>query len=371
MKKSLYGLRQSGRNWYLLADEVIRSFGFLPTTTEPCLYSATTTSPITNNAFLLLNTDDLLIAATEGDMEIIVGHFESHWSIKHGVLTDYIGVHVEQHDDSTIHLSQPRNICKALAHHGLEKCKPCRTPMDKRPPPLEGVEGDVLTYQQVVGSLGHVARYTRPDISFAHGFLSRATTNPDSTHERMAKRVLRYLADDQNRALVIRRSTLTLSCFSDADWAGDTTTRASTSGVLLLLGADPIFWNSVRQRVIAKSSAEAEYNALNTAAGVVMYLRGILSDLGTPQESPTVIYTDSQSAIAIAEADTIPKRSKHIEVRYHYIRSLIQRGFIQLRYVPSADNAADFFTKGLTKDTFVKHRDTIMNAFVEPSSSTA
>ncbi len=371
LNKSLYGLRQSGRNWYLLADDVIRALGFQPTTTEPCMYASTPTSPVTNNAYLLLNTDDLLIAATNDDMATIVGHFEAHWSVQHGTLTDYIGVHVNQQDDSTVHLSQPRNIHKALAEHGLDNCRPSRTPTDKRPPPLEGVEGDAVAYQQVVGSLGHVARYTRPDIAYAFGFLSRAATHPDKTHEQMAKRVLRYLAAAQDRGLTIRRSTLTLSCYSDADWAGDETTRASTSGVLVLLGSNPIYWNSVRQRVVAKSSAEAEYAALNTAAGAVMYLRGIFSDLGIPQELPTVIYTDSQSAIAIAKADTVPKRSKHIEVRYHYIRSLIQRGLIQLRYVRSADNVADFFTKGLTKDVFEKHRDAIMNAFVEPLHSTA
>ena len=140
-----------------------------------------------------------------------------------------------------------------------------------------------------------------------------------------------------------------LHAFSDSDWAGCYDTRVSTSGFCFMLGSSCISWLSKKQPTVATSSCEAEYRAAFTATVECVWLKRLVVDLGVGQETATTIYTDSQSALAVARNPVFHARTKHIEVHYHYVRERLSAGEISLVYVPTQDNLVDLFTKALAE----------------------
>ena len=143
-----------------------------------------------------------------------------------------------------------------------------------------------------------------------------------------------------------------LHAFFDSDWAGCYDTRVSTSGFCFMLGSSCISWLSKKQPTVATSSCEAEYRAAFTATVECVWLRRLMADLDVGQDSPTTIFTDSQSALAVARNPVFHARTKHIEVHYHYVRERLSAGEISLVYVPTQDNLADLFTKALSREKF-------------------
>jgi len=137
-----------------------------------------------------------------------------------------------------------------------------------------------------------------------------------------------------------------------SDWAGDCNDRHSTTGNLFLMAKGPVNWISKKQPVIALSASEAEYIAVSAAAQEAVWLRRLLTDLKALPESPTIIMEDNQGAMALAKNPVAHARTKHIDIKYYYIRKAIQDGLIVLRYCPTNEMIADLFTKGLLKARF-------------------
>ena len=166
----------------------------------------------------------------------------------------------------------------------------------------------------------------------------------------MGKRLLRYLTGTRDATLRFSRGNATdlvLTGYCDADWAGDPDTRRSTTGYVFMLCGASISWASKLQPTVALSSAEAEYMALSAAVQEAVYLRRLLSDLGYPQEQPTVIYEDNQGCIAMSNNPVMHKRTKHIDIRYHFVREHVESQEIRLEYVASEHQLADLLTKPL------------------------
>ncbi|MCO5572798.1 hypothetical protein L7F22_026557 [Adiantum nelumboides] len=141
-----------------------------------------------------------------------------------------------------------------------------------------------------------------------------------------------------------------LHAFLDSDWAGCFDTRVSTSGFCFMLGSSCISWLSKKQPAVATSSCEAEYKAVFTATVECVWLRRLMDDLGVEQDTANTIYTDNQSALAVARNPVFHARTKHIEVHYHYVRERLSAGEISMAYVPTQDNLADLFTKALSRE---------------------
>ncbi len=220
------------------------------------------------------------------------------------------------------------------------------------------------TYQSMVGSLLYAAMATRPDIAQAVSVVSKFNANPNAAHLMAVKRILRYLKGTLNLALKYERSDSgTLIGYSDADWAGDQDDRRSTTGNVFLLGGGAVSWLSKKQSTVALSTAEAEYVALSQAAQECVWFRRLLSDLGM-DVSPVMILEDNQGAIAIAKNPVDNSRTKHIDIRYHYICECVQNGQIQLQYCPTDDMKADILTKPLVRQKFVYLRSQIGLCFI-------
>lgn len=183
--------------------------------------------------------------------------------------------------------------------------------------------------------------------------VSKFNANPNTAHLTAAvKRVLRYLKGTVNLALKYEQSESgTLIGFSDADWGGDQDDRRSTTGNMFFLSGGAVSWFSKKQATVALSTAEAEYIALSQAAQEGTWLKRLLTELGM-SDSPTVIMEDNQGAIAITKNPVNHSRTKHIDIRYHYIRDCVQNGQIQVQYCPTVDMKADILTKPLTRQRF-------------------
>lgn len=184
--------------------------------------------------------------------------------------------------------------------------------------------------------------------------------SPTHHHWHAVKRVFRYIKGTQYLGLLYRADTsLIMHGFTDSDWAGCQDTRRSHSGNCFMLGSSCISWFSKKQATVATSSCEAEYRAAFTATVECVWLRKLLADLLVGQTAPTVIHTDSQSALAIARNPVFHARTKHIEVHYHYVRERWSDGDIKLSYVPTEDNLADLFTKALPRPKFEAFRQAL------------
>jgi hypothetical protein len=172
------------------------------------------------------------------------------------------------------------------------------------------------------------------------------------------KHILRYVRGTIAYGLRYTSSGgVMLHGFTDSDWMGSVTDRKSTSGYCFSLGSAVISWSSRKQGSVAQSTAEAEYIAASTAGREAVWLRKLLSDLFRSELEPTVIHCDIQSCLKLTENPVFHDRSKHIEMRYHYIRDMIQKKVLSLQYVPTAEQTADIFTKPLPLIKFAYFRD--------------
>ena len=238
--------------------------------------------------------------------------------------------------------------------------------MNARPvgTPAEGVLTRIVSkdedkpdtlYMSIVGSLLYASIMTRPDISFAVQALGRHMQASGPEHMVAAKRVLRYLQGTKELGLVyeagdISRGKPSIVGYSDSDWAGDHDTRRSTTGYLFMLdNGGAVSWSSKLQPTVALSSAEAEYMAVCAAVQEAIHLRQLISDLGYMQDQPTVIFEDNQGCIAMSANPVFHKRTKHIDIRYHFIRERITSGDVELRYVATEYQLADLIDQGTAK----------------------
>jgi hypothetical protein len=212
-----------------------------------------------------------------------------------------------------------------------------------------------VTYQRAIGSLMYAGTSTRPDVAFAIATLSQFMRNPGREHWEATKRVLRYLKATSEFGLTLGGTNGGLEAYVDADWASQAH-RHSMSGYIVLLNGGPVAWSARKQPIIALSTAEAEYIALTTVAREVLYLQLLLEELYCIEHIPTPIYCDNQAAIALASNGKFQSRTKHIDLRYHFVRSHVKNGTFTLSYCPSDDNIADAFTKALPRPRLQKLR---------------
>ena len=208
-----------------------------------------------------------------------------------------------------------------------------------------------------LGSLLYLSTRTRPDIAFAVNSVARFCSNPTKQHWTAVKRIFRYLRGTTWFGLLYSKGESgALIGYSDADWGGDGNDYKSTSGYVFQIGGTAVSWRSKKQTCVALSTSEAEYIALSSAAQEAVWMRALNSDLKNQPSEPTVIFEDNQSAICLAKNPQFHGRSKHINIKFHFIREQVSTKTICLKYCPSEDMLADLLTKGISSDRFEKLR---------------
>lgn len=205
-------------------------------------------------------------------------------------------------------------------------------------------------YQELIGSLLHLSTFSRPDISCCVNMLSQFNQDPRTQHWNMATSILKYLKGTQKARITYRRSGCPIQAYVDSSWAENSNDRKSQSGIVFVFANAAIDWESRKQPIIALSSSEAEYIALTTAAKRATYFKHLLTEMGLHhQDEPIVMHTDSQSAQYIAHYQGRRSRSKHLHIRFHYIRDAISTGIVNLKYLPTEQMLADSLTKCTSK----------------------
>ena len=216
---------------------------------------------------------------------------------------------------------------------------------------------DAIVYRQLIGSLMYLVN-TRPDICFSMNTLSQYMVEPRIVHMVGEKHILRYVVGTMDFFLdYVRGDGVSLVGYTDSDWAGCAADRKSTSGCFFSLGLGLVSWFSRKQKSVALSSAEAEYMADSQSSCEAICLCKMMVFLFGQEMSPTIIHCDNQSCIKLSENPVFHDRSKHIEIIYHFIRDWVQRGAIQLQYIPTDEQVADILTKSLLRAKHVYFRD--------------
>jgi hypothetical protein len=273
-----------------------------------------------------------------------------------------LGIEV-YHDLSAkkLSISQKSYIDSVIERFGQTNAAPSLTPIDPITHLGKGDEAqskeDVAEmktkpYRSLIGSLMYHACGTRPDIAVAVASLSRFLEIPGPKHWDAGIKVVKYLKKTKNVGIIYDGSLESkLSAFCDADWACDRDDRRSMSGILLMCCGGPIAWRATFQKTVALSTTEAEYMALCDCVKVCVWMRMLHKNIGLEQLGATPIFEDNQGAIALAKNVGYQARTKHIDIRYHFIREKLKGSEIALEYLESKNQVADFLTKGLPSKT--------------------
>ena len=208
-------------------------------------------------------------------------------------------------------------------------------------------------YNEAIGCLTYAAVCTRPDISFAVGQSARFCKNPGKAHWAAVKRILSYLAGTTTHGILFSGEGRTnLVGYTDSDYAGDMDTRRSTSGYIFLHLGGAISWGSKRQSCTAISTTEAEYVAASNATQEAVWIQRLLGQIGQLPPGPVRILCDNQSAISLVHNPAHHQRTKHIDVKFHFIREKQASNFIDIVYIDTQHQLADIFTKPLSTPQF-------------------
>ncbi|GJU07669.1 gag/pol polyprotein [Tanacetum coccineum] len=226
-----------------------------------------------------------------------------------------------------------------------------------------------VKYRQVVGSLQYVT-LSRPDIAFAVNKVCQYMHAPTENHWSAVKRILRYLHGTVEHGMLIRRSfgsTLqaftdvlwkgnpdtSLEGFSDSDWAGDSDDRRSTGGFAIYLGSNLISWSARKQRMVSRSSTEAEYKALANTVAELTWLQALLHELGIRSSSNPILWCENLGAKYLSANLILRARTKHVEIDYHFVREKVAQGDLRVQHISTHDQIADIFTKPLPTPRFL------------------
>jgi len=358
--KTLYGLKQASREWNLEFDAKLRKKGYARLRSDPCIY------------IHRMDKDFVIITVWVNDMLTFVmtvelknkakADVESEWEITDlGVPSKIVGIELTISPDS-IFISSNRYIDTILLREGLGRMNAVSTPLDPNitlMPNPEGNDGDRSnSFASLLGELQYIANATHPDIAYAVNRLASYTANPSLQHHTALKRILRYLAGTKTHGITYKSLPHRPNFFSGyADTSyGNTDEYRSITGYVFLAGDGAITWCSRKQLSIVLSLTQAEYVTLSKAAREACWLWNLYTELGLLNEDvPTQILRDNDGSIAMARNPQFHKRSKHIDLRWHWVRKLVQDGTIIVDSCCDPEQTANILTKALPRQKHAQH----------------
>jgi hypothetical protein len=383
LHKSLYGLKQAPRNWDLLVHAFVTGeMKFKASVSDPCFYFKRSRS---GRLILLYRFVDDFRSSFHAADAAEMAEYESMLKQRFDITTAskdswMLGMRIQRDRQArTITVDQEQYITRALERYGMQQCKPVSTPeaLGATKDQHESLDqpADRQRYMEIVGTLMYAAISSRPDIAHAVHYLASNMQAPTRRHMLAAERVLRYLAHTRDIGLVFGsrsqqvgdsrgrhvQAMVDVCAFSDADWANDKEDRRSVSGWVAKLNGDPVSWSSKKQRVVALSTCEAELYAEAAAIQEVLWLRGLLEELGLHTRTGSCVYGDNQSTIAVSQRGVRSDRTKHVDVKYHFVTETVDRGVVKLCWVPTTQQQADIFTKALATPVFESLRSQLMS----------
>lgn len=376
--KSLYGLKQAPRAWNKRFNDFLVTFGLVRSTADPCIYYHHQKEEFT---ILAIFVDDGLICSNKiGNLRRIIEHLEEQFQIRTMDADRFLGIEFSRNrKKKELTAAQPLLTLALLKKFRMENCLPKPIPADphthlssEMSPKSEKEKAakEKIPYREAVGSLLYLAMTTRPDIAFAVGQVSQYCQNPGNGHWNAVKRIFSYLAGTPYHGLCFRNSNnQAVIGYSDADFARDQDTRRSTTGYIFFYHGGPVVWASRRQRCTSLSTTEAEYVAGCESSKEAVWIDHLLKEIGQDKLLPIPLLCDNQSAIRLAKNPEFHQRTKHVQIKYHFIREQLKSGIIDLQYVGTENQLADILTKPLETNQFQNLRDQMGIIDVRESSA--
>lgn len=370
LEKALYGLKQAPRQWNLKLTEVLTSLSFKQSCLDPSLYTRRDNGvPL----YLLDFVDDMLLVSPSLTlMSTVKAQISRKFEMSDlGPTKKYLGWHVRRdRKKGEMWLSNEMKIMDTVRTFGQEQAESPDTPLpsgfqiflphemdaenpERKPDPdSSDVYSPVLSpaehskYRSLVGGLQYFAHSLRPDVAYAANCLAQVSHRPRKRHWDAALYTLRYLKGTAQLSLHYRAECGSqLLCYADSNYAGCHGTRKSTSGSMCLLAGGPVSWKSKKQSVVTLSTTEAEYRALTSTTTECLWLRGLLGEFGENTTQPTPVYCDNEGAVKLSRNPVHRAKTKHVAVSFLFVRQEQEAKKIQVIYVPTNKQAADFLTK--------------------------
>ncbi|WJX72888.1 hypothetical protein P8452_56724 [Trifolium repens] len=364
LHKALYGLKQAPRAWNKRIDSFLSTMGSLKCTTEHGVYVKKSSSD--NLIILCLYVDDLLITGSDeneiSDFKIeLMREFEM---TDLGHISYFLGIEFYKSSRGLL-MHQKRYASEVLKRFDMVNCNHAVTPAEARLQLTKGSEDadvDPTQFRRLIGSLRYLCN-TRPDLTYSVGLVSRFMQKPKLSHLTAAKRILRYIRGSLDYGILFPSTDKGMKCkltaYTDSSWCGDVDARKSTASYVFLLGGAPIAWCSKKESVVALSSCEAEYIAASLCACQAAWMENLMNEILGEDHGAIEMNIDNMSAINLAKNPVSHGRSKHIEMRFHYLREQVSNGKLVLKHCRSEDQIADIMTKAVQTDVFKRLRNMI------------
>lgn len=329
---------------------MLKQLGF-----DRCAHDQAVYKQVKNRGSILVGVyvDDLLITGyNPEEIDVFKRRMMKEFEMSDlGLLSYYLGIEVNQQKEG-IQLKQAGYAKKVLMQFGLTDCNHTRLPMQPKSylhKDSDGQEVDTMEYRRVIGCLRYLL-HTRPHLSYSVGVLSRFVERPTVMHQSAVKQVLRYLKGTLNWGLFYPANggDVVLTGYSDNDLAGNLDDRKSTAGMAFYLNDALVSWNSQKQKTVALSSCEAEFMAATTAACQAIWIGNLMAELLNKEPTAVKLFVDNKSAIALMKNPVFHGRSKHIDMRFNFIRECVEKGQIIVEFVRSEEQRADALTKALS-----------------------
>jgi hypothetical protein len=278
-----------------------------------------------------------------------------------GPVKEYLGMRViHNYEAKTLVLDQFDYALKVVKRFGQYNAKPIKTPLPAGYKPKANLglanSQQISYYQSIIGSLLYLALGTRPDIEHAVIMMSQFAANPSEEHIQRSLHIVKYVAGTLDSKITYHELNEDgfpegFAAYADADWAGNIIDRRSVTGYIITLAGGAVSWKTARQKTIAHSSTEAEYMALSDCCKQVSWIQELLKELNQ-KINTMALYADNQGSIFLGSHPVQESRTKHMDIRYHYIRECVDLGKVELYYIPTQDQLADIFTKILPYPRF-------------------
>ena len=352
LDKALYGLKQAPRAWYERLSTFLIKHDFNRGTTDITLFYKKQADEI---LLVQIYVDDIIFGSTNDSMckefeALMQSEFEMSMM---GELTFFLGLQVKQSTEG-IFINQSKYVHDLLTKYKIADASPMRTPMatgTRLHADLNGLSVECKLYRGMIGSLLYLTA-SRPDIMFSTCVCARYQANPKASHLSAVKRILRYLKKTPSLGLWYQRhSGFDLLAYTDSDYGGCQLDRKSTSGSCQFLGGKLVSWSSKKQNCVSTSTAEAEYVAAASCCSQALWMQTQLRDYGYTLDKIPIL-CDSKSAIAISANPVQHSKTKHIDIRYHFLKHHVEEGNVEMYFVSTEFQLADLFTKALDEKRF-------------------
>lgn len=349
LNKALYGLKQAPNAWHKRFDTIMEQLGFNHLKSDPCIYANTKKDVIVS-----IYVDDGLIISKEREYATqVIKDLNKYFETKQ-VYGKFLGMEIIVKKNE-ISINQEQYAEKIVKRFNLQSATGVTSPLlnSKALVNMELNKEDQLSddpYREAIGAIQYYANCSRPDLLYAVNMLARFSTRPRKAHWLAVERIIKYINNTKKYGLTYKRNESKLEAYTDASWGGDYLERCSTSGGLILLSGGPISFYSRKQATIALSTAESEYLAACELVKELVATINLLNEIRYYINKPTV-YLDNQSTLKQITGNETLRRSKHIDIKLHYIKEIYKRSIFSLEYINSNNQLADILTKELPGST--------------------